>query len=468
MLDLFFDSALTSSGWASDVRVTIDAEGWITSVASNSDAEGAERIPGTVVPGVPNVHSHAFQRAMAGLTERGTASGDSFWSWRDRMYAFLHTFSPDDVEAVAAQLFVELLRHGFTSVAEFHYLRNDVDGRAYEDSVETGLRIIRAAERAGIGLTLLPTLYRHADFGAVPAAHEQRRFVATSAALVHDVERLAARASGQPDLRVGLALHSLRAVAPDDLTHAVAAVQSIDREAPVHIHVAEQVREVERCLEWSGRRPVQWLMDHAEVDGRWCLIHATHVDAGEIEAVAASGAIVGLCPTTEANLGDGIFPLEPFLAAGGRFAIGTDSHVSRDPASELRMLEYGQRLAGRRRNVAAGRQPRSSARVLLDHAWAGGSQACGRRVGAIAAGQRADMVVLDSDHPRLAGRSADELLDSWVFSEGDTPVRHVMTGGRWVVRSGEHVAQGDILAAYRTVAERLVSEPPQLSIDLPD
>ena len=467
MSDLFFDTAFLSGSWEQNVRISVDKVGWITSARPDAVPRGAQHVPGIAVPGVPNVHSHAFQRAMAGLTERGSPGGDSFWSWRDRMYQFLRTLDPNDVEAIAAQLYSELLRHGFTAVAEFHYLRNDVDGNRYDDPVEMGRRILTAAERTGLGLTLLPVLYRASDFGGAPPEHEQRRFVATVEELVGDVVVLDAMATGG-NARVGLALHSLRAVPQQDLAVAVEAVRGIDESAPIHIHIAEQLREVEASVAWSGARPVEWLFDHAPVDERWCLVHATHLDDRETDQIARSRAVVGLCPTTEANLGDGIFPLSRYLEAGGSWAVGTDSHVGRSPVSELRMLEYGQRLTSRARNVAAGIQHRSTGRALLEAAWTGGAQACGRAIGRLEPGYRADIVVLDSDHPSIVGRDGDEILDSWIFSEDDTPVRDVFVGGNPVVQGGRHVSRREIGVAYAELAQRLGVDAPQLTIDFDD
>ncbi len=465
MPDLFFDSALLEGGWARDVRVSVDTGGWITSVETDTTPRGAVSVPGVAVPGVPNVHSHAFQRALAGLTERGSGEGDTFWSWRERMYAFLERLDPPAVEAIARRLHVELLRHGFTSVVEFHYLRNDPSGRAYDDPVEMARRIVSAAEDTGIGLTVLPAVYRTSDFGGAAPLPGQRRFTASVEDLIGDIAVLGAESS-PATVRVGLALHSLRAVPPADLAVAVEAVRGMDPEIPIHVHVAEQLREVEACVAWSGARPVEWLLDHAPVDGRWCLIHATHVEPSEVEGIVRSDAVVGLCPTTEANLGDGLFPFEDFTASGGRWAVGTDSHVGRSPVGELRTLEYGQRLATRSRNVAAGPHPRSTGRALLAGAWAGGARAAGRRIGRLGAGYRADVVVLDPDHPSLVGRSEDELLDSWIFSGDESPVRDVLVGGRLVVRDGRHVRADEVDEAFRPVAAALGADTSQLALDL--
>ena len=456
MTDLFFDSALLPTGWARDVRITFDTGGWITSVQSNSKSLGAQRTPGIAVPGVPNVHSHAFQRTMAGSAEWGSTSGDSFWSWRNRMYAFLRSLTPSDIESIAAQLFVELLRRGFTSITEFHYLRNDKDGKPYADPVEMARRIIRAGNITGMGLTILPTLYQASDFGGAPPQPEQRRFISSVEALIRDVAVLGAAASGST-IRIGLALHSLRAVPEAGLSSAVEAARAMDPTLPIHIHVAEQLREVDGCLAWSGSRPVTWLMDHAPVDRHWCLIHATHIDKREIDRIAASGAVVGLCPTTEANLGDGVFPLSEYQKKRGAWAIGTDSHVGRGPAGELRLLEYGQRLQKRTRNVAAGGQ-RSTGRALLEAAWSGGATASGRRIGTLASGARADFVILNPNHPTILGRSEDDVLDAWIFSGDDTPVSDVYTGGHHVVQDGQHISASQVHNRYAPVARALARD----------
>ena len=455
MSDLFFEFALLPDGWARDVRAHVTPDGDFGRILTGADPDGVRRVNGAAVPGVPNLHSHAFQRAMAGLTERGSTAEYGFWSWREQMYAFLARLTPDDVQAIAAQLYSEMLRHGYTAVTEFHYLRNDLDGGPYAAPQEMAFRLHEAATAAGIGLTLLPTLYRVADFGADAPLPEQRRFVARVDEILGDGEVLRQATAGDGNRRVGMALHSLRAVPPGDLASAVAALHAADPAAPVHIHLAEQVREVRACLDWSGASPVEWLLDHAPVDGRWCAVHATHMSGEETRALAASGAVAGLCPTTEANLGDGVFPLASYLVAGGRWGVGSDSHVSVSPAADLRMLEYSQRLTMHERNVAGGRESHSTGRALLEGAWAGGARASGRRLGAIRPGYRADIVVLDTEHPALVGREEDQLLDAWIFSGEDTPVRDVMVGGAWVVEGGRHRAQEETASAYRAVARQL-------------
>jgi formimidoylglutamate deiminase len=456
MPDLFFSSALLPDGWARDVRVAVDRDGHVASVTPKAVNNGGPAVPGVAVPGVPDLHSHSFQRALAGLAERGGApGGDTFWTWRERMYRFLRHLTPEDCAAIAAQLAVELLRHGFTRIAEFHYLRNDSSGEPYVDPVEIARSVSSAALDVGIGVTLLPTLYRGSDFGRARPDAGQQRFAVTTEDLLGDVALLQKALAGEPSARVGLALHSLRAVPPHDLLRAVHALDGLDGSAPIHIHVAEQEREVEACLSWSGARPVEWLLDNAPVGPRWCLVHATHMTTQEATALARSGAVAGLCPTTEANLGDGLFPFDEYREAGGAWGVGTDSHVSVSPVAELRLLEYGQRLRLRRRNVGAGALPRSTGRALLEAAWAGGGRACGAPLGRIEVGQRADIVVLDPQHPALAGRTGDDVLDSWIFTGEDTPVRDVYVGGRLVVEEGRHPRQGEIADVYRTVAARL-------------
>lgn len=447
---LFANAAMVGGSVHNRVRIGLGAGGVIEHVRPDSDPlPGDERLSGLLVPGIANLHSHAFQRAMAGLAERAGPEGDSFWSWREVMYRFLAALSPEDVEAIAAQLYAECLRHGYTSVAEFHYLHNAPDGSPYDDPAEMSWRIAAAAEQAGIGLTLLPVLYRHGGFGGAAPAAGQRRFVLGLDAFADLCRRIARR------MPVGIAPHSLRAVTPDELAAAVAIARDLGADTPLHIHVSEQVREVEECLAWSGARPVEWLLDHAPVDGAWCLVHATHMLPGEMARLAASGAAAGLCQTTEANLGDGMFPLRAYLEANGAFGVGTDSNVSTSPIEELRWLEYVGRLQGRARNVSETSQGQSVGAALLRRAAAGGARALGRNAGGIAPGRLADLVVLDMEHPALVGRSGDSLLDAWVFCGNSTPVRHVMVAGRWAVREGRHVREAEIRPAFASAMRRL-------------
>jgi formimidoylglutamate deiminase len=442
------ETALIGGESVEGVRIEIAGDGRIA--ALHRDAESAdERVPGLVVPGIPNLHSHAFQRAMAGLAERAGPEGDNFWRWREVMYRFLGALTPDDVQAIAAQLYAECLRHGYTSVAEFHYLHNAPDGTPYADPAEMSLRIVASAEAAGIGLTLLPVLYRHGGFGGAPPGDGQRRFILDGDVHARLCEQMA------PHVQVGVAPHSLRAVTPEELANAVALADALGPATPLHIHVAEQEREVADCLAWSGARPVEWLLDHAPVGPRWCCVHATHMTQAERARLAASGAVAGLCQTTEANLGDGIFPLRAYLAEGGRFGVGSDSNVGTSPVEELRWLEYVRRLESRARNVTETRPGASVAASLLGRAAAGGAQALGRDAGSLEVGMLADLVVLDTDHPALVGRRGLGLLDAWVFNGNATPVRHVMVQGRWVVRDGMHVRGREIEAAFARTMRKL-------------
>jgi formimidoylglutamate deiminase len=450
MRALFARHALLPEGWRRDVLLAWDDDGDLLQAAPDAQAPAGVPQAAYVVPGMVNLHSHAFQRAMGGLTERAGNGPDSFWTWRDLMYRFANRITPEQVEAIAAQLHVECLRHGYTSICEFHYLHRDTDGAPYARPAEMALRIAQAAQSSGIGLTLLPVLYAHAGFGAVPLAPEQRRFRSDPDGVLRIVEALEPLRG--PRLEAGAAPHSLRAAAIGEIR---TLVQGLAPDRPLHIHIAEQQAEVAQCLAATGRRPVDWLMEHVDVDARWCLVHATHMTAEETGRLAASGAVAGLCPTTEANLGDGLFPLEAWLAAGGRFGIGSDSHVSQSPVEELRWLEYGQRLLHQRRNVAADAGRRDVAAFLWQGALAGGALAAGRRVGSLAPGRRADLLVLDADHPNLAGAAADEVLGRFLFCGNDNLVRDVLASGRWVVRGGRHADQDGIAQRYIAAVSEL-------------
>lgn len=448
--------ALLPEGWATDVAITVDARGDITAVTSRVPASAeAERLAGPVLPGIPDLHSHAFQRAMAGLAERAGPAGDDFWSWRTLMYRFLARLGPVEIEAIAAQLYVELLKHGYTAVAEFHYLHNDRDGAPYEELTLLSDAICAAAGASGIGLTLLPVAYRQAGFGGQPPLPAQARFVLDEDRYAGLVQTLMRRHRGDRQIRIGLAPHSLRAITPSALGRLCALAETLDTAAPIHIHVAEQLREVEDCVAWSGQRPVAWLLDHAPVNRRWCLVHATHLDAAETLGLAQSGAVAGLCPSTEANLGDGLFPLRAHIDGGGGFGIGSDSNISTSPVEELRWLEYGQRLHARARAIAAPGPGASTGLALLQAALAGGARACGRPIGAIAPGHRADLVVLDPNHPALALHGADTLADAWIFAGNDRAVRDVAVGGHWLVREGHHAHEEQTRADFARAMHRL-------------
>ena len=347
MSAFFAERALLPDGWANNVRLEVGADGLLTHIQVDASAQGAERLSGPLLPGMPNLHSHAFQRAMAGLAEVAGNPNDSFWTWRDLMYRLVGKISPHQLGVIARQLYIEMLKCGYTSVAEFHYVHHDHNGQAYADPAELSLQISHAASAAGIGLTLLPVLYSHSGFGGLAPNDGQRRFINSTQNYLDLQARLQPILAQQPAQRLGLCFHSLRAVTPQQISDVLAAS---DPQCPVHIHIAEQQKEVDDCLAWSGRRPLQWLYENTEVDQRWCLVHATHANPEEVSLMARSRAIAGLCLTTEANLGDGIFPAVDFLAQGGRMGIGSDSHVSLSVVEELRWLEYGQRLQDQRRN----------------------------------------------------------------------------------------------------------------------
>jgi len=437
--------------------VEMDSGGNITAVSRDlaGAPEGAESLTGVLIPGVPNCHSHAFQRAMVGLTERRGDGEDSFWSWREAMYRLLENIGPEELQAIAAQLYLEMLKQGYTSVAEFHYLHHDRDGSLFNDPAEMSHRVIAAARGVGIQITHLPVLYCHSDFGAAPPEEGQRRFVHAIEDYQALLQSLYKHYGDATDVQLGIAPHSLRAVSKPLLREALTAINSLDDQAPIHIHIAEQEREVESCLVHNGMRPVAWLLDHLDVDRRWCLVHATHINDEECRDMAGSGAVAGLCPTTEANLGDGIFPVLEYVQAGGRFAVGSDSQVSLDPAGELRLLEYGQRLSWQRRTLLSSDVQASVGEFMFRCTIAGGAQALGIKGGEIAAGARADLVVLDHQHPTLYGKQGSMLLDSWIFGCNSTPVKDVMVGGEWKLRDGVHPEEEAVAERYRRTIDTL-------------
>lgn len=453
----YAEQALLPSGWAQQVVFELDAAGLIQSIVADCTAADAERLRGPVIPGMPNLHSHAFQRAMAGLTEKGGPEGDSFWSWREQMYRFLERLTPDDAEVIASQLYIEMLQAGYTSVAEFHYLHHDAQGRPYANPAEMGERITVAASATGIGLTLLPVFYAHSNFGGAAPAPGQRRFIHGLDDFCLLLDRLSTTLAPAALQQLGVAPHSLRAVTADELQAVVQHMRHLDADAPIHIHAAEQQKEVVDSLAFSGQRPVEWLLDHAALDARWCLIHATHLSPQETAGLAASAAVAGLCPSTEGDLGDGFFDAARYLNAGGRFGIGGDSHVGVDPFAELRLFEYGQRLQSQRRNVLVSGQGASLGSALYRKAAAGGAQALAQPVGQLAVGHRADWLVLNTDDPALAEQPSDSLLDAAIFGPARQPVRDVMVAGQWRVRDGRHALAAQSLARYRSVLRRLLA-----------
>lgn len=451
----FASRALLPTGWAHNVRLEVDAHGQLAQVTPNADSDGCLRLHGDVVPGMPNLHSHAFQRAMAGLAEVAGNPQDSFWTWRDLMYRLVQRLTPEQVGVIARQLYIEMLKGGYTQVAEFHYLHHTPEGKAYADRGEMTGRLSEAALQAGIGMTLLPVLYSYAGFGAQPAQAGQRRFIQSAESYLEQQQVIARQLAGQPLQNQGLCFHSLRAVELGQMQQILAAS---DQTLPVHIHIAEQQKEVNDCLAWSGQRPVAWLYEHLPVDSRWCLVHATHLDREELEQLARSKAVAGLCPTTEANLGDGIFPGDSYLHHQGRWGIGSDSHVSLNVVEELRWFEYGQRLRDQRRNRLTTPEQPAVADVLYQQALRGGAQACGTAIGKLAVGYRADWLVLDGDDPYLASAPDASILNRWLFAGGKEQIRDVYVAGRQVIEQGRHALQQQSSAEFLQVLKTFQQE----------
>jgi formiminoglutamate deiminase len=448
MVAVFAEQAFLADGWRTNVRLTLD-DGRIRTVETDASALPGDERHAILVPGMPNLHSHAFQRGMAGLAETRGPGADSFWSWREVMYRFALSMTPDQVEAVAAQLYVEMLEAGFSRVGEFHYLHHDLDGRPYANIAEMAERIAAAASQTGIGLTLLPVFYAHSGFGGLAPNEGQRRFINDVSQFANLLEKARKAVQGLDQGVVGVAPHSLRAATPEELGEIAAMAPN----GPIHIHVAEQVKEVEDCIVWSGARPVEWLLANAPVDQRWCLIHATHMLDSETIAMAKSGAVAGLCAITEANLGDGTFSAPLFMEHGGRFGIGSDSNVLISLPDELRQFEYSQRLAHRARNVLAA-PGQSNGRALFSAALEGGGAALGAGPSQLTAGAAADFVSLDGTHPSLAGKSGDAILDAWIFANGTT-VDCVWVHGKKLVEGGRHGQRDAIARRFRAVMQEL-------------
>lgn len=453
---IYGDNVLLQDGWAKNVAITVDTRGDIASVVTGAafEPELMARLPGPAIPGMPNLHSHAHQRAMAGMSEyraSGAGAEDSFWTWRDVMHRFAEKVTPEILEAVASQLYVEMVKAGYTAVCEFHYMHHGPGGDAYDDPAEMSMALVRAASRAGIGITLLPVLYQTGGYAGKEPNPGQRRFISDPEMLLTIIDAVRTVHASDPQVKVGVAPHSPRQVTADGMKAVIEGLTAMDAHAPIHIHVAEQENDVSESVEFTGLRPVEWTMENFDVGPRWCLIHATHLTGNETTAMAQSGAVAGLCPTTEANLGDGIFPLLPYLEAGGHFGIGSDSHISVGVIEELRWLEYGQRLIKRRRNLTAAGPGQSTGVRLYDGALRGGAQASGRMLGKLAEGCRADFLVLDPEHPQLVGRSGDRLIDSLIFSGNSSPMQEVWIAGKRMVVNGRHVREQDTLDVFTNV-----------------
>jgi formimidoylglutamate deiminase len=452
---LWAPRAWVGGGWRSGVVLRIGADGCWSEVTCDVHAAppGATVLSGPVLPGLVNAHSHAFQRAFAGLAERREAETDDFWSWRDRMYGVALRITPAQLRAIAAQLFVELLQGGYTQVCEFHYLQHQPDGRPYADPAELSWALADAAQDAGIGLTILPVLYERAGFTQPALRSEQRRF-ATTPESVHALAR-SINGARRRNLNAGIAIHSLRAASPEAIADLLQRVGTAD--LPLHVHVAEQTREVDDCVAVTGLRPIEWLARHCELDSRWQLVHATHASAGEIDSVARSGAGIVICPSTEANLGDGVPDLPGWLSADVPIAVGSDSQVARHGPEELRWLEYAQRMVLRRRNVAAAPQrgEASSAARLFNAAVRAGARAAGTPCGALAIGTRADALVLNLQTPGLLGVEADRLLDALIFATDAPAIDTVYVGGQALVEQGKHRAAPAVAARFKAAMSEL-------------
>ncbi|MET0533396.1 MAG: formimidoylglutamate deiminase [Steroidobacter sp.] len=445
-----FTHAWLADGWRRNVVISVDPEGDIVDISAEDTVTTARQINGAAIPGMPNVHSHAFQRAMAGLVEQRSGRDDSFWTWRETMYEHASLMTPECLNAIAAQLYADMVKAGYTSVCEFHYVHSHGEHRSHEDRLAMCRALMDAATTAGIGLTLLPTLYQTSDFGSAPPTARQRQFTMETRDYLHLLGAL--RESGRSaQFEIGIGLHSLRAVPPESLQAVLDARRDTE---VVHIHIAEQKREVAACEQHFGRRPIEWLTENAALDKRWCLVHATHATEQELQKVAATGAVIGLCPTTEANLGDGVFALDTWLAAGGAFAIGSDSHISLSPIEELRWLEYQARLFRQQRNVLSA-DGASGGAMLWRKACEAGANVTGRNIGALVVGKRADIVVLDATSPLFAARSDNAIIDTFVFAGTSESVRDVMVGGRWLVQDRRHFAETAVSAGYKRAVQAL-------------
>ncbi|MFT5756213.1 MAG: formimidoylglutamate deiminase [Alteromonadaceae bacterium] len=452
-MKLFAEKVLLADGWASEKTLIIE-NGVIIDVISGFVA-GSERANGIVIPGMVNCHSHAFQRAFAGFSEQGSEGQDSFWTWRNIMYKFLGQLTTEHAQVIATQLYIEMLKMGYTRVAEFHYLHHDIDGNNYPQLGEMAAAIFKAAKGAGIGLTMLPVLYRHAGFGELAANDGQKRFINSTEQFNQLVSDCFLLSEEYTNTNVGIAPHSLRAVDKKSLNSVVKHVRGLDAKAPIHIHIAEQQKEVNDCIEHYGERPVQWLLNNAELDEQWCLIHATHINEQERKGLIASKAIAGICPTTEANLGDGIFPTTEFLSEGGTFAIGSDSHISVNPVEELRWLEYAQRLIKQQRAILASPEQASVGRNLWQKAALGGAQSTNSNTGELRIGKQADLLVLKDKEMKLFAHNEQYLLDSLLFASQQNMVSDVMVNGQWVVRAGQHALEQSIALKFTHILQAL-------------
>jgi formimidoylglutamate deiminase len=442
LMDFFAKTLRLPGKWANNVRFSVSSAGDFSAIKINTSAGDAEIIDGVVIPGMPNLHSHSFQRAMVGMAEYRQSENDDFWSWRKLMYQCVNRINPDQLQAITAQLYVEMLKAGYTSVAEFHYLHHQQNGKVFDTLTSLSDVIVEAAVDSGLGLTLLPTLYQTSGFGDKNPVQDQRRFINNIDQFGQLVEQLLRLRSSQ--IQIGLAAHSLRAIEQGALADLLALKNKIGAATPLHIHIAEQEQEVSDCIEHYACRPIEWLYDNYDVNDSWTLIHATHVTDHELQLLARSKCIVGLCPTTEANLADGVFPIKDFLDLGGLIGIGSDSHISVNPIEELRWLEYGQRLQHEKRVRLIDEDKVNNGTYLWELVSRGGALACGRPIGHIEVDKRADLLVLDEDHPILYGKQIEHVLDTLIFAGNTNIIKDVMVGGKWLVKQQRHINEDSI------------------------
>ncbi len=448
----FCTHALLSSGWKEQVLIDVNSDGYIESIKGGEEKPAhGETIQGWVIPSMANLHSHAFQRGMAGLAEVAGNPQDSFWTWREQMYSLVNQLTPGQVGVIASYLYLSMLKGGYTQVAEFNYLHHDPRGNPYSEDLMAA-ELMRAAQTAGIGQTLLPVLYTYSGFGSQPATSGQKRFIQSTESYLNQFSNLE-KQMNHPLNQLGICFHSLRAVSIEQISQVRG---DLSVEYPVHIHIAEQMKEVNDCLGWSGQRPVSYLADRVDLDSRWCLVHGTHLDEGEIRRIAQSGAVVGICPTTEANLGDGLFPAVEYFEKEGRWGVGSDSHVSLSALEELRWLEYGQRLIHQKRNRLVSRGNPVVGEVLWEQAARGGAQACGVKMGQLAPGMRADWLVLADDEWLGAVRD-EQRMNRWLFAGTTQEIRDVYVAGTRVIEQGRHPREEELNEQFARVMSQLIS-----------
>lgn len=453
-MKLYAESVLLGNQWHKNKLISIDENGFIESIDDGTNIQ-ADHNASVVIPGMVNCHSHAFQRAFAGFSEYRANQADSFWSWRDIMYRFVAKMQPEDASVVAKYLYLEMLKAGYTCVAEFHYLHHQAGGVAYDNPAEMSIQVINAATETGIAITHLPVLYSYAGFGHQAPASAQGRFIHRTEAFFHLLEILDKSTQGSSTVNLGVAPHSLRAISREQLDQLVPFIRGLRDKAPIHIHIAEQLQEVKDCVDFYKKRPVEWLLDNFDLDKHWCLIHATHLTEEETRRLAASSAVAGICPTTEANLGDGIFPTPEYMVNGGKIALGSDSHIAVNVADEIRTLEYGQRLTSHQRAVLVSEENSSVGQNVYVHAAKYGADTVGQNIGQLAVGKRADLIVLDETHPSLYAKPEKFILDAAIFACNSMPVKNVMVAGEWVINDGKHTDEVKITDDYRRVVERL-------------